>query len=108
VQYAREKPAGPIVLHVFTGKDGSFSLYEDDGVTPEYEKDQFARVPLTWNEAAKTLTIGARQGKYPGMPATRAISVRFHTPGKATAVDFAENTATRVTYDGTAQTITMR
>ena len=108
VQYAREKPAGPIVLHVFTGKDGSFSLYEDDGVTPEYEKGQFARVPLTWNEAAKTLTIGARQGKYPGMPATRAISVRFHTPGKATAVDFAENTATRMTYDGTAQTIPIR
>ncbi|MEH3159915.1 MAG: DUF5110 domain-containing protein [Sphingomonas taxi] len=108
LQYAREKPDGAIVLHVFTGRDGSFSLYEDDGVTPGYEKGQFARVPLTWNEAARTLTIGTRVGGYAGMPAARAISVRFHTPGMATGVDFAENPATRVTYTGRPVTIRMR
>jgi alpha-D-xyloside xylohydrolase len=108
VQYAREQPGGPIVLHVFTGKDGAFSLYEDDGVTPGYAAGKFARVPLTWNEQAKTLTIGARQGSYPGMVATRAVSVRFHTPGKAEAVDFAENGATRASYTGKAMTIRMK
>ena len=108
VQYAREQPGGPIVLHVFTGKDGAFSLYEDDGVTPGYESGKFARMPLTWNEQAKTLTIGAREGSYPGMVATRAVSVRFHTPGKAEAVDFAENGATRVSYTGKAMTIRMK
>lgn len=108
VQYARERPDGPLVLHVFTGRDGSFSLYEDDGVSPGYAKGQFARVPLTWNEATKTLTIGAREGRYAGMPTTRAISVRFHTPGRATPLDFAENAATRVTYSGHPVTVRMR
>ncbi|MCU6453688.1 DUF5110 domain-containing protein [Sphingomonas sp. A2-49] len=108
LHYARERPDGPIVLHVFTGRDGAFSLYEDDGVTPGYGTGQFARVPLAWDERAKTLTIGARQGRYPGMPARRAISVRFHTPGNATPLDFAENAGNRVTYDGRPVTIRLR
>ena len=52
VQYALEQPDGPIVLHVFTGADGSFSLYEDDGVSPGYKQGKFARVPVRWDEGA--------------------------------------------------------
>jgi alpha-D-xyloside xylohydrolase len=107
VQYAREQPDGPIVLHVFTGRDGEFSLYEDDGVSPGYEKGQFARVPVTWNDKARTLTIGARTGSYPGMPGKRAVSVRFHTPGKAVAPDFAKNGATSMVYTGQPLTVRM-
>jgi alpha-D-xyloside xylohydrolase len=107
VQYAREQPDGPIVLHVFTGRDGAFSLYEDDGVSPGYEKGQFARVPVTWNDKAKTLTIGARAGSYPGMPAKRAVSVRFHTPASAVSPDFAENGATSMVYTGQPLTVRM-
>ena len=99
IQHVGEQPDGPIVLHVFTGADGSFSLYEDDGTSPAYKQGKFARVPLRWDEASATLTIGARQGSYDGMPAKRAISVRFYTPGKATAPDFAAG-AQQFVYDG--------
>ena len=85
-----------------------FSLYEDDGVSTAIEQGEFARIPLRWDEATRTLTIGAREGSYPGMVATRAVSVRFHTPGKAEAVDFAENGATRVSYTGKAMTVRMK
>jgi alpha-D-xyloside xylohydrolase len=44
-QHVGEQPDGPIVLHVFTGADGAFSLYEDDGVSPGYKQGKFARVP---------------------------------------------------------------
>ena len=57
-------------------------------------------MPLRWDDKAQTLTIGARQGSYAGMPATRSISVRFHVPGKAEAPDMADNPATTVTYSG--------
>jgi alpha-D-xyloside xylohydrolase len=100
LQHVSEQPDGPVVLHVFTGADGSFSLYEDDGVSPAYKQGRFARVPIRWNEAAGTLTIGAREGNWPGMEAKRAWSVRFHAPGKAEPVDFAENPATSFTYAG--------
>jgi alpha-D-xyloside xylohydrolase len=108
IQYTREKLDGPIVLHVFTGADGAFSVYEDDGVSEAFAKGQFARIPVTWNEAARTLSIGAREGSYPGIAAKRAISVRFHTPGKAEAPDFSEESATRVVYEGKALTVKLR
>jgi alpha-D-xyloside xylohydrolase len=100
VQWTGEQPDGPIVLHVYTGANGSFSLYEDDGLSPGYKKGKFARVPVRWDEAAGTLTIGAREGEYPGMPGKRAVSVRFHVPGKAEAADFGENAAASYVYEG--------
>jgi alpha-D-xyloside xylohydrolase len=100
VQWTGEQPDGPIVLHVFTGADGAFSLYEDDGITPGYKSGKFARVPVRWDEASGTLTIGAREGGCPGMPGKRAVSVRFHVPGKAEAPDFSENDAASFVYEG--------
>ncbi|MBN1608020.1 MAG: DUF4968 domain-containing protein, partial [Polyangiaceae bacterium] len=60
LQYTDEKPADPIVLWVYAGADGQFSLYEDDGVTYGYEKGAFARIPIRWNDGARTLSIGKR------------------------------------------------
>ncbi|AJP72087.1 TIM-barrel domain-containing protein [Sphingomonas hengshuiensis] len=108
IQWTGQDPGGAIVLHVFTGADGSFSLYEDDGLSPDYKRGAFARVPIRWDEAAGTLTIGVRQGSFAGMPATRALSVRFHTPEQAVAPDFAPNAAVAVTYDGSALTVRRR
>ena len=100
IQWTGEQPDGPIVLHVFTGADGSFSLYQDDGLSPGYKKGEFARVPIKWDEASGTLTIGERQGSYPGMPGKRAISVRFYGRDKAVAPDFSENPAISLVYTG--------
>lgn len=100
VQWTGEQPDGPIVLHVFTGANGSFSLYEDDGLSPGYKQGKFARVPVSWDEASGTLTIGARQGSWDGMPGKRGVSVRFHVPGEAAVPDFSENAAASFVYDG--------
>jgi alpha-D-xyloside xylohydrolase len=43
---------------VFTGADGSFDYYEDDGVSYGYERGEFARIPLRYDAAKGTLTIG--------------------------------------------------
>ena len=72
-----EKPGAPITLLVFTGSDGSFELYEDDGVSYGYEKGEFARIPLRYDAAKGTLTIGARAGSFPGMPEERTFKVRW-------------------------------
>ena len=57
-----------LCISVFAGGDASFTLYSDNGLDYSYEKGQFARVPLNWDEASRTLTIGAREGSYKGMP----------------------------------------
>lgn len=105
IQWTREQPGGPLVIHVFTGADGAFSLYEDDGTSMGYAAGKAARIALSWDEKSQTLNIGARQGSYPGMAAQRAISVRFYDGRKPTAPDLAVNPALSLTYTGAAVTL---
>ncbi len=51
----------------YAGRDGNFTLYEDEGVNYNYKKGAFSEIPLTYDEQEKTLTIGACQGSFPGM-----------------------------------------
>ncbi len=67
IQYSNEKPASEITLYVYAGQNGSFTLYEDEGENYNYEKGQYARIPFEYDEATHSLTIGERQGEFPGM-----------------------------------------
>jgi alpha-D-xyloside xylohydrolase len=80
LQYTSEKPADPVTVWVYRGADAAFDLYEDDGVSYGYERGAFATIPLRWDEAAGTLTIGTRTGSFPGMLAAREIRVVFVSP----------------------------
>ncbi len=62
IQFTGNDSHSPVTLNIYTGADGSFSLYEDDGVSRQYLHGQYSRIPLRWDERAKTLTIGAREG----------------------------------------------
>ncbi len=105
IQHTGEKPDGPVVLHVFTGADGQFIWHEDEGTTRAYEQGARSEIPLQWDEASGTLTIGARQGEFDSMARNRAISVRFHDPGAAQAPDFAPNGEYALVYDGSAMKV---
>ena len=75
VEYAAEKPADPIELRVYRGADGEFTLYEDENDNYNYEQGAWATIPLRWDDAKQTLTIGSRQGKFPGMLETRTFRI---------------------------------
>jgi alpha-D-xyloside xylohydrolase len=75
LQYTDEKPPDPITLYVYAGSDGAFTLYEDDGVSNDYEKGAFATIPIRWQDATRTLTIGKRAGAFPGMLARRTFQI---------------------------------
>ncbi|MBP3983351.1 DUF5110 domain-containing protein [Pseudoxanthomonas helianthi] len=96
VQYANEKPDAPYEIRIYPGADGRFTLYDDDGETYRYEKGEYATVALAWDDAAHALRIGAREGRFPGMAATRTLNVRL-MPSR---VGDREQTKT-VRYDGT-------
>jgi alpha-D-xyloside xylohydrolase len=99
LQYSDEKPADPIELRVYPGADGEFKLYEDDGITYGYEKGQFSTITFTWDEKAQTLKIGARQGSFPGMLASRTFNVVFVDATHGTGIALAEG-GKSVTYTG--------
>jgi alpha-D-xyloside xylohydrolase len=75
LQYATEKPAGPLEIRVYTGSDVEFILYEDENDTYNYEQGKYSTIALTWNEAAKTLTIGDRKGDFPGVLKDRTFNI---------------------------------
>jgi alpha-D-xyloside xylohydrolase len=99
VQYATERADAPHEVRIYPGANGKFTVYEDDNETYAYEKGQYATYDLVWNDAARSLTVGARKGTYPGLVQTRKLNLVLVTPGNATAIEPA--TATRsVTYSG--------
>ncbi|MGA2583533.1 MAG: TIM-barrel domain-containing protein [Tepidisphaeraceae bacterium] len=107
LQYAAEKPEDPITLFVYTGTDGAFDLYEDEGINYNYEHGDFAIIPLRWNEAAKTLTIGERQGSFPRMLNQRTFNIVFITDKKPVGFTFDPPTDKSVTYSGSVVDVQM-
>ena len=76
VQYSGEKKWDHLTLCVYPGADGSFTLYEDEFDNYNYEKGAYSEIPMTWNNAKRTLTIGKRQGEFNGMLDKRQFTVR--------------------------------
>jgi alpha-D-xyloside xylohydrolase len=99
-QYADEKPDAPITLQVYTGANGTFTLYEDAGTTYGYERGEFARIRFTYDQAARALTIEPREGRYPGLVARRTFNVRWIGPGIAGARQFDVQPDQSVEYSG--------
>ena len=101
IQYSSEQPDAPLTIYVYTGHDAHFTLYYDDGTTYAYERGEFATIPLTWDEAAATLTIGERQGSYANMPASRTFHIVFVTPAHPVPFGSEEGTVC-VEYKGSS------
>ncbi len=104
MQYTDEKPDAPLTILVYTGADGSFSLYEDDGKSHQFEKGKFSRIGFTYDDAAGTLTITDRQGAYKNIVATRQIFVRWMKDGSG--VDGTDGLSAPIAYSGKAVTVT--
>jgi alpha-D-xyloside xylohydrolase len=105
LQYTSEKPADPIELRVYRGADGTFALYEDEGDSYRYEQGAHSTIPITWNNAAQTLTIGARQGTFPGMLQTRTFHVVFVSDTKGNSIAPTTQPDRTVTYTGTSMEV---
>jgi alpha-D-xyloside xylohydrolase len=74
-EYTTQKPADPLELRIYTGAPGNFTLYEDENDNYDYEKGLHATISLHWDDAKRTLTIGERQGTFPGMLESRTFHV---------------------------------
>jgi alpha-D-xyloside xylohydrolase len=105
LQYAAEKPADPIELRVYRGGDGAFTLYEDENDGYNYEKGEYATIPIQWNEPSKTLTIGQRKGKFPGMRESRTFRIVFVSENHGAGIDPAAQADKTVTYTGEALSV---
>ena len=100
IEYADEKPAGPIELRIYRGADGEFELYQDAGDSYDYERGAHTIIPLHWAESTETLTIGERQGGYPEMPQSMQIKIVWVSAGHGSGVTSVTNPDKTVEYTG--------
>jgi alpha-D-xyloside xylohydrolase len=100
VQYATDKPDAPYEIRIYPGADAVFTIYEDDNETYAYEKGEHATYSLAWNDAAKTLTVGPREGSFPGMVTKRTLRVVLAGPGYNSGTSPAEHEVKTVEYTG--------
>ncbi|SDT63342.1 NPCBM/NEW2 domain-containing protein [Jiangella sp. DSM 45060] len=91
--HADVAPDSRLTLDVYPWGEGSFSLYEDDGVTRAYASGESATQTFTVDAPTGTrgdvvVEIGARSGSYDEMAAERPYEITAHTgtaPGAVTA-----------------------
>jgi alpha-D-xyloside xylohydrolase len=65
----------PVELRIYSGADGDFALYEDEGDNYDYERGANSVIPIHWDDKTQTLTIGDRRGTFPGMLEHRTFRV---------------------------------
>jgi alpha-D-xyloside xylohydrolase len=75
IQYIDEKPADPLTLWVYTGRDCAFTLYEDEGVNYNYEKGACSTIKFSFGNETGELTIGERKGEFNGMLKERTFNI---------------------------------
>ena len=82
-------------------------FYEDDGVSRQYLNGAYARIPIGWDEATGTLTLGPREGSYPGMAERRTLHVRWMRPDRARELDLDAAPDATIEYDGRQQSVAL-
>ena len=107
IEWSGEKPADDICLYVYSGVDVDFTLYEDDGLTYGYEKGKFSTIPISWDEASGTLTIGARQGTFPGALEKRSFRVVLVDPSHPVPYD-PDASGQPLSYDGSSISLRLK
>lgn len=75
MQYTGEKTNDTLEIRIYTGADGAFSLYEDEGDNYNYEKGKYTIIPFSWNEKTQTFSMGKIQGSYAGSLKKRVFSI---------------------------------
>jgi len=104
-EWATEKPADPIELRIYRGANGDFTLYEDENDNYNYEKGTYATIPMRWDDASHTLTIGERKGQFPGMLESRSFHVVFVSENHGVGVNPADEVDKLVRYSGRQVTV---
>lgn len=105
VQYVSEIADPQIELRVYPGADGTYTYYEDAGDGWGYERGEYALTHMRWNDAAGTLTIGRRQGRFPGMRQQRRFQVIVVDSSNGRGGESAGKRAIDITCDGTEVTV---
>lgn len=101
---ARRTTAGSyshLTVEAYPGGNGSYTLYEDDGISQGYLRGQQALIPLTQTVRGRqhTVTLGPVDGRFKGFKAQRPVTVCWHGHAPPASVQV-NGQAVDWSYDG--------
>ncbi len=88
-QYTSQPVTEPTTLKVYTGADGQYTMYADDGITQEYLAARGTWIRMTWNDQARQLSLepGAPKGAT-NLPTKRTFRVLLLPAGTTKDVSY--------------------
>lgn len=92
-EYSSASVGQPITVDIYPGKDAEFTLYDDAGDTYDFEKGEFTRVSMKWDDSKGVLTIAEAEGTYPEAPRSRKLTIRKN--GKTKTITY-KNKKTKI------------
>jgi alpha-D-xyloside xylohydrolase len=108
LQYVSEKKADTILLHVYEGGNGSFTLYEDEGTNYDYEKKAFSNIKFAYEDQTRSLVIQNREGEYSGMLKDRVFIIKYIRKQLAQNLDLDSKNGILVKYNGERKVISLK
>ena len=105
MEWSDEKPAELINLYVYAGQDGAFQLYEDEGTNYNYEKGKYATIDITYDDATRTVSFGARKGQFAGMLKNRQFNIVLISKEHPQPLNLDNPSGKLVSYNGKALTV---
>jgi alpha-glucosidase (family GH31 glycosyl hydrolase) len=96
-----------LAINVYGDGNSRFDLYEDDGISLDYERHGYATTPMTYRTsgAHHELVIGPTTGSYAGQAQQKKYELRIHTTHRPAAVSVDGKRSQRwrwVAHDSTA------
>jgi len=75
LQHTDQLPGGPLELQIYPGKNASFTLVEDDGLSTAYVKGQVRSTKFTWDDLDRRLSWKI-EGPYAGKDIFKRMNVK--------------------------------
>ncbi len=89
-----------LTLYVYAGKNGTFTLYEDENINYNYERDASATIKFTYDDRNKIVTIADRKGSFKGMTKERNISIILVQANNPVGIDSPTKDEKTIHYTG--------
>ncbi|HEY1788414.1 MAG TPA: TIM-barrel domain-containing protein [Verrucomicrobiae bacterium] len=96
IEHTSQMPGGPLELEIYPGKDATFTLAEDDGLTTNYLDGQTLRIAFKWNDATGQLTWTS-MGNYTGKDIYQRLHVAVFDPAGKKQAESAMGTSGSLT-----------
>jgi alpha-glucosidase/alpha-D-xyloside xylohydrolase len=83
--YTEEKPNDPLTVRIYPGRDGQFTMIEDDGLT---FSSRPMRLVFDWKDAQRQLYVSLAAGSQMRAPTTRRLEIQVVGAGDVRTIEF--------------------